>query len=153
MNATSWITGLMRENYDAVGFIPEPTVQTQYIANGRYILQCDERGMPVGYLLHGQLAAGEILVVSQHCIELDKRMRGYGEAAFRELVERARLANCRSIKLRCAQDLPSNNFWRSVGMSVASVKHPQNTRNRAINVYVLDLWPTLWPWDMEERKR
>lgn len=34
----SWITGLMRENYEAVGFIPEPTVANRYIRQSRYIL-------------------------------------------------------------------------------------------------------------------
>jgi hypothetical protein len=140
----SWIEGLMKANYEAVGFIPNTTLYEDYIVTERYILQTDERGRRVGYLLHGKPRPGGLLVVSQHCIDMDKRLHGYGEAAFRELMERAKIANCRGIKLRCAEDLESNAFWQSQGLELASVQHPENTRHRAINVYLMDLWPRLF---------
>ncbi len=133
----------MRANSGAVGFIPNTTLYEDYIATGRYIIQTDERGQRVGYLLHGLPRPGGLLVVSQHCIDLDKRLHGYGEDAFRELVERAEIANCRGIKLRCAEDLESNMFWQSQGLELTSVQYPENTRKRAINIYLMDLWPKL----------
>ncbi len=144
MDDLSWIIGLMRENTHSLGFIPDTTLQEQYLANGRYVLQRNERGYRVGYLLHGKPMQGGLLVVSQHCIDMDKRLRGYGEKAFQEVIERARQANCRGIKLRCAEELESNAFWQAQGLEVVSVQHPQNWRKRAINVYLLDLWPRLW---------
>ncbi len=108
------------------------------------MLQEDEVGRRVGYLLHGKPTQGGLLVVSQHCIDTDKRLRGYGEKAFQEVIERARQANCKGIKLRCAEGLESNAFWQAQGLEVVSVQHPQNWRKRAINVYLLDLWPRLW---------
>lgn len=140
----SWIAGLMRQNYEAVGFIPIATVQSQYVATGRYVFQSDEAGRPVGYLLHGALRPGRILVVSQHCIDLEKRLHGYGENAFKTVVERARIANCRGIKLHCAADLESNAFWQAMDLHLVSVKTPANKRQRSVNVYMLDLWPSLW---------
>lgn len=140
----SWIVGLMRQNYDAVGFIPATTVQSRYIAAERYVFQTDESGKPVGYLLHGAIRPGRILVVSQHCIDPDKRLHGYGENAFKTLVERARIANCRGIKLHCAADLESNAFWQAMNLQLVSVKTPENKRHRSVNVYMLDLWPSLW---------
>lgn len=140
----SWIAGLMRENYEAVGFLPFSTLERQYIANERYILQTEEHGRNVGYLLHGALHPGGILTVAQHCIQYDSRLRGYGEVAFQTLIDRAKHANCRAIKVRCAAELPSNEFWCAMGLQVVNVKHPINRRNRAINVMMLDLWPTLW---------
>jgi GNAT superfamily N-acetyltransferase len=140
---TSWIAGLMRHNYEAVGFIPAPTVATQYVQQGRYVLQTDERGRRVGYLLHGKPTPGGILTVAQHCIDLDWRLRGYGEAAFDQVVARARAANCRGLKVRCAATLPSTEFWQAMGLALAKVTHPTNYRQRAVNVYLLDLWPVL----------
>lgn len=138
-----WIAGLMRENYEAVGFIPYRGIE-KYIHTGRYILQSNEVGKSVGYLLHGKLSPGGIVVVSQHCIDMDKRMKGYGEKAFLTLLERARVNNCRAIKVRCAADLPSNDFWLEMGLKVTRVMNPNNQRHRQINVMVLDLYPSLW---------
>lgn len=134
----------MRENYEAVGFIPITTVAQRYIARGQYILQPNHRGSPVGYLLHGKPTAGGVLTVAQHVVDLDWRTRGYGRQAFIELLARARIANCRAIHLRCAEGLPSNEFWASMGFETTSVLTPANVRQRAINVMVLDLWPNLF---------
>jgi hypothetical protein len=144
MDDLSWITGLMRHNYDAVGFIPDSTVRDRYIDRGRYVIQTNERGQAVGYLLHGLPTPGGILTVAQHVIEDDKRLRGFGREAFEELLERARTGNCRAIKVRCGADLPSNDFWREMGLELVNVQQRDNKRQRAINVMLLDLWPTLW---------
>lgn len=142
-NDTSWIAGLMRQNYDAVGFLPYEAVQ-EYIDLGRYVMQTNEHGVKVGYLLHGKPTPGGILTVAQHVIEVDKRLHGYGQEAFNVLLDRAKQANCRAIKVRCAEDLPSNAFWQEMGLEVVNVQHVANKRKRAINVLLLDLWPTLF---------
>lgn len=149
----SWIIGLMRQNRESVGFIPDTTVSEQYIKNGRYSMQRDECGHNVGYLLHGKPVACGLLVVSQHCIDMEKRLRGYGEQAFQNLLERARIANCRGIKLRCAEGLESNGFWQAQGLELVSVQHPDTTRHRGINVYLLDLWKPLWVMENEQQER
>lgn len=144
MDDVSWIAGLMRENYEAVGFLPLNSLQSQYAGNGRYILQCDERGNRIGYLLHGNPKPGGILSVAQHCIQFDKRLRGYGEETFHKLILRARHANCRAVKVRCAAGLPSNEFWLAMGLELVKVDDGPNRRKRPINVLLLDLWPTLF---------
>jgi GNAT superfamily N-acetyltransferase len=129
---TSWITGLMAENYDAVGFIPKTTVETRYIRRGWYVLQTDERGRKVGYLLHGRIQQGNPVVVSQHCIQYEKRLKGYGEKAFQVLKERAERGGASSIKLRCADDLPALLFWQSVGFEIINVTPGGQKRKRMI---------------------
>lgn len=140
----SWIAGLMKQNYDAVGFLPFDAVRT-YIKTGHYILQHDIRGNLVGYLLHGRPVPGGILSVAQHCIEIDKRFSGYGTEAFNTLLDRAQQSNCRGIKVRCADDLPSTEFWLKMGMGITRIDHPSNRRRRAINTMMLDLYPSLFP--------
>jgi GNAT superfamily N-acetyltransferase len=146
---TSWIVGLMRANYDAIGFIPETTVAEQYIRQERYILQLDERGNRVGFLLHGAVHSGGLLTVAQHCIDDDHRLHGYGEQAFETLLSRARQGGCHGIKLRCASELPSNEFWQRMGLIHTATQHPVTVRHRTINIYLLDLWPTLFALEQQ----
>lgn len=143
MEKLDFILGLMRQNYDAVGFIPSGGVQ-EYLNDGDYIIQYDYRGQPIGYLLHGPLIPGSVLRVSQHCIDYDSRLNGYGTRTFNTLIERARQANMRAIKVRCADDLPSVEFWQAMGLEITRVLSVENKRKRNINVMLLDLWPTLW---------
>jgi len=136
MSTTSWIAGLMRTNYPALGFIPDTTLAHRYIAKNRYILQVDERGRRVGYLLHGAIHYGQSVVISQAMIDYDKRLRGYGIAAVNELVRRAEIGGASSIKLRCAADLPAVHFWQSCGFDVMGVEPGGKSRNRQIVRFV-----------------
>lgn len=139
----AFIVGLMRDNYEAVGFLPETAIIERY-ASMQAIIQTDMRGNRVGYLLHGKPTPGGLLTVAQHVIEFDVRQLGHGHDAVATLIDRANQANCRAIVLRCAEELPSNLFWQSCGFIKTSVQYPHNKRKRAINVYTLDLWQTLW---------
>lgn len=132
MDTTSWICGLMKYNYEAVGFIPQPTVKYRYISQNRYILQSDERGRPVGYLLHGALRRGHSCVISQHCIDYDARRRHYGVLAFRQFVERCEFSGVSSIHLRVAEDLPAVSFWQACGFRVDAVVPGGQRRGRMI---------------------
>ena len=129
----------MRENYEAVGFIPQTTVANRYVADNQYILQNDERGRAVGYLLHGKLSYAKSAVISQHCIQYEKRLRGYGQEAFREFLHRCEVAQVSSIHLRVAQDLPAVEFWQSCGFVPVSIVPGGERRNRYIVVMRLGL--------------
>lgn len=131
-DVTSWITGLMRENYEAVGFVPATTVRWRYVAQGQYILQCDERGRPVGYLLHGPLVQHGIGVITQHVIQDERRLHGYGETAIQAFLSRAQQAGVDTIRLRCAADLPSQHFWQQQGFQTYQVVPGGATRQRLI---------------------
>ena len=130
----SWISGLMRENYDAVGFIPEPTLNRQYVEKDRCIFQKDNKGKQVGYLLHGALLPGRAVHVAQACILHEKRLLDFGTQAVDELAQRAESANASSIRLRCAEDLEALHFWIRNGFSVEGWEAPDNKRKRRIIV-------------------
>lgn len=131
-DTASWIAGLMRANSDALGFVPLPTLEHQYIQAGRYILQRDERGCRVGYLLHGAARAGCPLVITQHCIDGDHRLHGYGDVALRTLIQRATQAGASSIRLRCALDNESLAFWQAEGFVLADIIPGGQARQRQI---------------------
>jgi GNAT superfamily N-acetyltransferase len=128
----SWIAGLMRENYEAVGFIPEPCVADRYVAHARYVLQADEAGRRVGYLLHGALRYGRTLSIAQHCIQIDRRRHGYGENALAELVRRAEYIGASCITARVATDLDAVDFWLSQGFEIREVVPGGSKRQRSI---------------------
>lgn len=140
-NPARWIAGLMRQNYEAVGFIPDTTVQERYIKHGRYVLQSDNRGRAVGYLLHGPIHYGQPCAISQHCIEYDKRLLGFGQMAVRTLVERARNGGASVIRLRVAQDLAAVQFWQSCGFSAVRIVPGGKKRERMILIMALDCSP------------
>ena len=122
----------MAENTNELGFIPNTTIKSRYIAKSRFILQYNERGYPVGYLLHGALNYGQPVVISQACIQYEKRLRGYGEMTFRELLNRAEWANVSSIHLAVAADLPAVQFWQSLGFQVREIVPGGASRKRMI---------------------
>lgn len=132
MNIANWIAGLMSENTDALGFIPLPTLQYGFVAKHRYILQADERGNSVGYLLHGPVHFGCPVYINQHCIQYEKRLRGYGERAFQELLNRAQQRQASVIRLRCADDLSALQFWQQMGFTILRVVPGGKRRNRMI---------------------
>ena len=136
---TSWICGLMRHNTNELGFIPSTTVSSRYIRNGDFIIQSDERGRRIGYILHGPIAFGRVCVISQHCVEIDKRNSGYGQQAVRTLVDRCISAGASSIRLRCAADLPAVHFWQSCGFVITNIVPGGQSRNRMIAEMVLHL--------------
>lgn len=153
MDDLDFIIGLMREDYDAVGFIPATTIEHRYLADNRYVIQTDRQGRRLGYILHGKPTAGGILTIAQHLIDYDFRERGYGREAFDVVKGRALEAGCRAIRLHCAEDLASNLFWRAMGFEHVHTLTPDNKRRRAINVYWLDLWPSLWGREITRAKQ
>lgn len=143
MQTIDFVMGLMKQDYDALGFIPATRLQ-KYETDGQIIIQHDTRGKQAGYLIHGKPVAGQTLSIAQAVIEYDRRNHGFGEMSVKVLIERAKRANCAAIKLRCADDLAANAFWQSVGFEMTGVWHPANKRKRAINVYTLQFWPLLF---------
>jgi hypothetical protein len=142
---SSWIIGLMKTDYAALGFIPEPTIKTQYVANERYIIQLDERGRRVGYLLHGAIRYGKPVVISQAIIDYDKRRSRYGKMTVDRLVRRAEIRYASCIQLRCASDLEAIYFWQSVGFQIVNIVPGGEKRHRHIVKFVRPLTLPLFP--------
>ena len=131
---SSWIVGLMRHNYEAVGFIPATTIEDRYVRRGQVIFQTNENGKRVGYLLHGPIEQGKLCHVAQHCIEMDKRNRGYGQIAVQELIGRCNRYSAAGIHLRVAIDLQAVEFWKSCGFTTDALVPGGESRNRMIAI-------------------
>lgn len=143
-DTVSWIAGLMRTDYPALSFIPDTTIRDRYVAKQRYILQLNEKGQRVGYLLHGAIQWGKPTVISQAMIDFDARLRGYGEKAVIELVRRAEIGGSPAIHLRCAADLEAVRFWQSLSFEIVRIEPGGKARNRTIFVFVRRLYLPLF---------
>ena len=134
MDKANWIAGLMRLNTNELGFIPITTIHGRYIRKDQYVLQHDERGKRIGYMLYGALHPGRTVSIAQHCIELDKRLNGYGLDALEELERRCALSQVTSIKLRCGTDMESLAFWQHNGFEIQRIEPGGLQRKRQIAV-------------------
>lgn len=132
MDPIDFICGLMRQNTNALGFIPRPALITQFVKRDRYILQLNRSGAPIGYLLHGPKHPDGHMNISQACIELDKRNRGFGSAVVQNLLRRAGRARATYINLRCACDLDASSFWIQAGFIPIAIVPGGRRRKRNI---------------------
>jgi len=132
MDRTDFIVGLMKENTDALGFIPRPTIVKQFIRTDRIIIQRNRYRKAIGYLLHGPVHPDGHLIIHQACIRLDKRCAGFGRQALSELLTRAARARALTITLRCAWDLEAIAFWFESGFTPVAIVPGGKRRRRSI---------------------
>lgn len=130
-------TLLMRDNCEAVGFLPESAL-VRAAHESRLWHQVDE-GEWVGYLVSGPLVYGRPAHVWQECIDKSARRYGSGQRLLTAFEAACLSAGCTSIRLRCAENLDSNLFWQAVGFERFRVDTSWNRRGRAINEYVKHL--------------
>jgi len=132
MDPTDFICALLRQNTDALGFIPRPTIEHRFVPRNLYILQRNRFRKPIGYLLHGPVHTDGRLFIHQTCIDLDRRNRGFGRQALRTLIDRAARNGANRITLRCAADLDAVAFWAQSGFLRTHITTGGARRNRTI---------------------
>ena len=133
---------LMKDNSDAVGFIPQGEIE-KALSEGRIYHQ-RENGEWVGYLLRGPIRPYEPVYIYQECMDKDARRIGSGRKCFEQLLYEAIALDASAIKLRCAEDLPSNWFWMAMGFKKIGEDKTPNYRDRLVFYYERTLKPTLF---------
>jgi N-acetylglutamate synthase-like GNAT family acetyltransferase len=135
-----YIDALAHKNSEALSFLPRPTLE--HYAEVGQILIAHENGEPCGYLIHGNGARW--CKIYQACIQYDARRREHGLELVRRLVRKALTGGFEAISLWCAEDLESNEFWRSAGFVWAGRREGGRRRGRKHNHWILWLQPTLF---------
>lgn len=130
-----YVVALHRTESSALGFIPAPSIQRRYLDTGDHEWVVDGHGNRRGYLLHGPARWGQPLHIIQTCVEPDYRLRHYAAAAVERIAEKARLAGCTEIRLRCALDLPANSFWLAIGFYLLQFTVGGHSTGRTIAEY------------------
>lgn len=105
---------LQRMEPHALGFLP---MSAYHHAARRGTIQPIRlsRGRPVGFLLHGPPRPGSFVRIYQIAVTPDHRREYHGTHKLRDLQNLAEKHGTDWITLRCADDLPALEFWRSVG--------------------------------------
>lgn len=139
MDTTDFICSLMRHNTDALGFITRPTIENRFVPRNLYVIQTNRFGKPIGYIIHGPVHKNGDLYIHQACIEIDRRNRGFGQAAVQTVITRATRHQARAILLRCPADLDAVLFWRSCGLLPTHISPGGARRRRTIVHFRLEL--------------
>ena len=134
----SYVDHLQKENADDLAFYPLQALQRQGT-----VVVAEENGEACGYLWHGPLNGGRDAVIYQACIDYDLRRRQHGIDLVRGLAQAASAAGCTGIRLRSASSSVANEFWRAIGFVCVAVVPGGKRRMRDLNVWRLDLQPTL----------
>lgn len=115
-----FIDKLQKENSYAVGFI-QKTIWDKYVFGGErnfFVIICEKNKDAVGYTLvtPGRIS-GSFVKIQQIAVRNDARRLHYGSALI-EVIREFCLAHERlGARLRCRNDLESNNFWKALGFN------------------------------------
>lgn len=134
MNNLEFVRSLMKENSKALGFIPISAVRKACDENRLFIYS--KNNERIGYLLFGPVRNGKNVTIWQICVDEKRRNMGFGKKLFDRLYKLALETGARGIRLRCADDLPANYFWKSIGFKLIGTVLSKNKR-RKINIYYL----------------
>jgi GNAT superfamily N-acetyltransferase len=135
--AVRYADDLARKNSEALSFIPRPMIE-RYAERGQLML-ATENGEPCGFVIHGE--GWPQMRIYQACIQYDARRREHGMALVARLADKARARGCTDIRLWCADDLDSNDFWRAAGFEACGSRAGGKRRGRRHVLWALRLTP------------
>jgi|GEM_PF-4393200 hypothetical protein len=138
-----YVTDLQRKNKESLGFLPSMALSERVTA-GRVFMGW-LGGAPFGYLLFDYQT--DAVNVLQACIQYDARRRVYGAQLYGWGLEQWDTSR---VRLKCAADLESNLFWRSLGLVCVGVKDGGARRGRKINIWNHFLRPGVLLFSPEE---
>ena len=134
---------LQKQAAEYVAFLPQQAFERDY-AKGR-IITVDEGGEPVAYVWHGVIRPGRATTVYQAVVDTDIRRRYVGLALMTELIHAVQAKGGYAITLACASSNDAGNaFWQGIGFYPTAVKDGGIKRARDINLYRMDVQPTLF---------
>ena len=156
----SFIDKLQKDNSIAVGFI-QSTIWDKYVFGGErnfFVLICEKNDDPVGYTLvtPGRMS-GDFVKIQQIAVRQDARRLHYGSMLMGVVKKFCTLKDRIGARLRCRQDLESNNFWMALGFrrygvwEKGKINHVGFRASNDINLWEIKLNDTIltfpFMWD------
>lgn len=105
----------------------------KYRDSGQLWMQ-DENGEPCGFLVWGN--GWPVLRVYQVCIQYDAQRHTHGAALIGRLIRKAEREGYERISAWVADDIPANDFWRSMGFQLHGQRAGGTKRQRKHNGWV-----------------
>jgi hypothetical protein len=153
-----YIIDLSKKESQSIGFIPKMAYESAItgIKKGdRWsdkcndkIWVCDCNGDLVGFVLasFGQYnAVWKYGKIAQICLQVDARLMLRGKLLLDNVIEYAKIIYTHSFSCGCADDLPSNLFWQTMGwikigdrMGISHKNTWKQTSKRKVNIYRYD---------------
>lgn len=132
--ALPYVLDLGRRHYEEIGFIPKPRLE-QYARQGQLWTE-HENGELCGYLVWGN--GWPVLRVYQVCIQYDAQRRLHGARLIGRLIQKAEREGYSRISCWVADDIPANDFWRSMGFVLSGERDGGAARKRRHNAWVYE---------------
>jgi GNAT superfamily N-acetyltransferase len=144
----AFIDKLQKENAHAVGFI-QRTIWDRYVFGGErnfVVFICEKNSDMVGYvLLTPGKGTNTYTRIQQIAVREDARRLDYGSALIAVVRDFCETFNRTGARLRCRQDLESNNFWQALGFQrygvweKGKINHVGMKASNDINLWEIDL--------------
>jgi GNAT superfamily N-acetyltransferase len=133
-NPLPFVLSLSKRHFEEIGFLPAPRLE-RYQASGQLWTEF-ENGELCGFLVWGN--GWPILRVYQVCIQYDAQRRLHGAALIARLIKKAEDEGYESISCWVADDIPANDFWRTMGFILRGTRIGGKARGRIHNAWVYD---------------
>lgn len=138
-----------KKNRDALGFLPRQAIEV-YTDHGQ-IIPATCNGQLVSYCVFFDGQPGTRpkrdpydLRIYQLCTDYDARRLQHATQLVNRLYDHATANRFRRIRLWCADDLPANDFWQTLGFVHHGTRKGGNKRDRIHNLWILQLPAKLW---------
>lgn len=135
MSVVDYCDWLAKKNSEALSFIPRPKLE-DYLVRSQILTEFENDEL-CGFLVFGN--GFPYLRVYQACIQHDSRLRQHGLNLVKKLTDEAIKRKVFEIRLRCAQDLEANDFWKSAGFQLIGSVKGGNRRGRIINQWSMEI--------------
>jgi hypothetical protein len=144
-----YIIDLAKKESLSLGFIPKPAYTaaiTGHKTGKRWsttcndkLFVCEENNQPVGFVL---FSYGKVAKCNQIAIQSDARLIERGRALLSAAISHGNMRGIEDFACGCADDLPSNFFWRQMGWTKFGerfgISHKntwKQTSKRIVNLY------------------
>lgn len=153
-----YIIDLSKKENNCIGFIPKMAYEAAItgLKTGKrwsdtcndklYVIECN--GDLVGFVLasFGRINnIGKIGKIAQICLQTDARLMDRGRILLQSVIEHGKTVGTLRWGCGCADDLPSNIFWKTMGWTKINdrfgISHKntyKQTSSRVINIYRYD---------------
>ena len=158
LNDISYIIDLSKKESMSIGFIPKMAYESAItgikkgdrwsdVCNDKlFVIECNDQ--LVGFCLasFGRIdGIGKLLKIAQICLLIDARLIQRGRLLLDTVIEYGKTVGTFRWSCGCADDLPSNLFWQSMGwiklterFGISHKNTWKQTSKRKINIYRLD---------------
>lgn len=158
LNDISYIIDLSKKESMSIGFIPKMAYESAItgikkgdrwsdVCNDKlFVIECNDQ--LVGFCLasFGRIGGiGKLGKIAQICLQTDARLIQRGRLLLDTVIEYGKTVGTFRWSCGCADDLPSNLFWQSMGwiklterFGISHKNTWKQTSKRKINIYRLD---------------